>query len=96
MPHGGDPCNIFALHNFQFDAVIRALHGVGHRAALRESRPFRMVFCIVLPGGRLKYVRQAGVVQFEAGCPVRSTGTLQDVTDIRIAQLALEEMAVIR
>ncbi|MDP2262653.1 MAG: histidine kinase dimerization/phospho-acceptor domain-containing protein [Hydrogenophaga sp.] len=63
-----------------------------YRRSLSENLPFDVVFRLVLPGGRIRHVRQVGMAQYEDGRPVRSVGTVQDVTDVRTAQVALQHL----
>ena len=47
---------------------------------------------VVLPDGSIKHVHALGIFELENGEPVRCQGTLQDVTEVRSAQLALQDL----
>jgi signal transduction histidine kinase len=63
-----------------------------YEAAVRERKPFNHVHRLLFPGGRVKYVRQQGVTEYEGDQPLRSLGTVQDITEVRTVQLALEQL----
>lgn len=63
-----------------------------YRTAQRDGLPFDVVHRMVMPGGGVKHVRQVGMTQIENGRAVRSMGTVQDVTAVRTAQLALQQL----
>ena len=63
-----------------------------YRAAKRDGLPYDVVHRVVVPGGRVKHVREVGMTQIENGRAVRSVGTVQDVTEVRTAQLALQQL----
>jgi signal transduction histidine kinase len=63
-----------------------------YETAVRERKPYNHVHRLLFPGGRVKYVRQQGVTEYQDDRPVRSLGTVQDITEVRTAQLALEQL----
>jgi signal transduction histidine kinase len=63
-----------------------------YETSVRERQPYNHVHRLLLPGGRVKYVRQRGMTEYEAGRPVRSMGTVMDITDMRNAQAALQQL----
>jgi PAS domain S-box-containing protein len=60
--------------------------------ALRTRRPYDFVHRVVLPDGRLKYVRELCETEYDGDRPVRSMGTVQDITDVRTAENALQRL----
>ncbi|MGE4497576.1 MAG: PAS domain-containing protein [Deferribacterales bacterium] len=61
--------------------------------ALREKKSFSEEHVLNIPGEEHKHVHIRGsVITGENGAPAAFIGTLQDVTDIRNAQLALDRM----
>lgn len=63
-----------------------------YRAAQRDGLPYDVVHRVVVQGGRVKHVREVGMTHIENGRAVRRVGTVQDVTEVRTAQLALEQL----
>jgi signal transduction histidine kinase len=63
-----------------------------YEIAVRERQPYNHVHRLLLPGGRVKYVRQRGVTDYDGERPVRSMGTVQDVTEMRTTQQALQRL----
>ena len=61
-------------------------------ASVRDRRTYNVVHRLLLPGGRVKFVRQRGVTHYEGERAVRSMGTVQDVTEMRTTQLALQQL----
>lgn len=61
-------------------------------ASVMACSSVELVHRIVMPSGAVKYLRVQSVVQGENGVPVRGSATVQDVTEVREAQLALERM----
>lgn len=63
-----------------------------YEAAVRERRPYNHVHRLLFADGRVKYVRERGATEYEDDQPVRSLGTVQDITEVRTVQLALEQL----
>lgn len=62
-------------------------------AALADCSNFEVVVRLMLPHGRMKFAQLRGTVQGDAeGRPVRVSGTLQDITEQKQAELALREL----
>ncbi|MGS5085030.1 ATP-binding protein [Hydrogenophaga sp. A37] len=61
-------------------------------ASVRDRRTYNVVHRLLLPGGRVKYVRERGVTEYDGDRPVRSMGTVLDITEVRTAQLALKQL----
>ncbi|MFZ2828315.1 ATP-binding protein [Hydrogenophaga sp.] len=70
----------------------RALVQQALDASIRDRRTYNVVHRVLLPGGRVKYVRERGVTEYEGDRPVRSMGTVLDITEVRTAQLALQQL----
>lgn len=56
-------------------------------ARARELRD--LVHRLRMPDGRIKHVRHSGYTEYEDGRPVRSVGTVQDISSVREAEEAL-------
>lgn len=70
----------------------RSMVGQAFESSIKERQPYNVVHRLLLPGGRIKYVRGRGVTEYEGEQAVRSRGTVQDVTEVRLAQQALQQL----
>ena len=61
-------------------------------ASDKDRRTYNVVHRVLLPGGRVKYVRERGATEYDGDRPVRSMGTVLDITEVRTAQLALQQL----
>ena len=61
-------------------------------ASVKDRRTYNVVHRVLLPGGRVKYVRERGATEYDGDRPVRSMGTVLDITEVRTAQLALQQL----
>jgi PAS domain S-box-containing protein len=68
----------------------RAMVRQTFEASIKEHQPYNVVHRLLLPGGRVKWVRERGVTEYRGEQAVRSRGTVQDVTEVRQAQQALQ------
>ena len=60
---------------------------------LKHQQPYDLVHRLLLPDGRIKYVREHCETSFhEDGSPLISRGTVQDVTQLNRAELELERL----
>jgi signal transduction histidine kinase len=64
----------------------------GLEASIRNCESVEFIHRIVVPEGCVKYLRVQSVVEGESGKPVRGSATVQDITEVRVAQLALKDM----
>ncbi len=56
--------------------------------------PYEITHRLLMPDGRIKWVQTRCITDFDAaGKPLRSKGTVQDITENRLAQIALQESA---
>jgi len=71
----------------------RALVQEGVDKALRRERDYAIDHRIVLPDGSKRLVHERAVVEWdETGAPVRMIGTVQDVTEARLAERELQRL----
>lgn len=63
-----------------------------YESSVRERKPYNHVHRLLFPGGRVKFVRQQGRTEYDGDRPVRSLGTVQDITEVRMAQRALQQL----
>ena len=76
-----------AIHPGDRDAVNAA-----YRQSLENRQPYGMTHRLQMPDGRIKYVHEQGESFFDAnGKPLRSSGTVQDITEREQAALLLAE-----
>lgn len=100
---------IFEIDQSQFpasyDALLNAIHPDDREAviqnytdSLEKRKPYNIVHRLRMSDGRIKWVREHGTSDFDAnGKPIRSSGTVQDITErkqveieLRIAATAFE------
>ena len=60
--------------------------------AIKEGIGLDIAHRVVLPDGSVKHVHALGIFENENGEPVRCQGSVQDVTEVRAAQLAMEQL----
>jgi PAS domain S-box-containing protein len=60
--------------------------------SLKQRTPFDVVHRLLMPDGRIKYVRESGLSEFEGERVVRSLGTVQDITEVRMAEEKLKRL----
>ncbi|MGE0349337.1 sensor histidine kinase [Hydrogenophaga sp.] len=63
-----------------------------YNESVRTRQPYDVVHRLLMKDGRIKHVRQCGFSQYEGDRAVHSTGTVQDVTDLRTAQESLKRL----
>ncbi|MDE2625234.1 MAG: EAL domain-containing protein [Betaproteobacteria bacterium] len=62
--------------------------------SLKNRTPYDIIHRLQFPDGRVKYVQERCETEYDdAGLPVRSTGTVQDITLQRRAELDMQETA---
>jgi diguanylate cyclase (GGDEF)-like protein/PAS domain S-box-containing protein len=90
-PPVGSSYDVFfnTIHPADKDIVKTALD-----RALRRGKPFNVDHRIVLPNGNERSVHQQAELLFaESGKPLRMTGTVQDVTDRKMAEEQIRTLA---
>jgi PAS domain S-box-containing protein len=90
-----DPACVAATYD-QFLALVhpddRDFVRRSFRASLADRQPYEVVHRLLMPDGRLKWVDGRFETSYDAaGRPIRSAGTVQDVTDRVIADRGLHE-----
>ena len=77
-----------AIHPDDRDAVNAA-----YSRSLQTREPYQITHRLLMPDGRIKYVTERSASYFNAeGKPIRSVGTVQDVTELKQAELALKQL----
>lgn len=62
-----------------------------YQAALATRQPYEVEHRMMMPDGRIKQIRERGETFYdEAGKPLRSIGTAQDITDIRLLESQMQ------
>jgi diguanylate cyclase (GGDEF)-like protein/PAS domain S-box-containing protein len=80
-----------------YEAFLDAIHpedrervNQAYRDALTQRMPYEITHRLRMPDGRVKWVNERGETQYDAhGRPLRSSGTVQDVTARKLAEDAL-------
>jgi PAS domain S-box-containing protein len=62
-----------------------------YQASIEQGTGYETSYRICLPGDRIKHLRVKGETEWRDGRPVRTVGMVLDVTDITLAQQALQE-----
>lgn len=83
-----------------YEAFLNAIHPEDRDAvnaayvhSLQTREPYEMTHRLLMPDGRVKYVTERCASYFDTGNrPVRSVGTVQDVTELKQAELALKQL----
>jgi two-component system, cell cycle sensor histidine kinase and response regulator CckA len=63
------------------------------RAAVRAGTPFEMEHRLLLPDGRVKVLQERGEIEFLAGAPRRTIGSVQDITELRVVEEEQQKLA---
>ena len=82
-----------------YDAFLAAIHpadrdavNAAYTQSLATQKPYGITHRLLMPDGRIKYVHEQCESFFDAdGKPLRSVGTVQDITERKLAELELEQ-----
>lgn len=78
---------LLRVHPEDQDLFLKALAD-----AFKLREPFAPEYRIILPQGGTRYVRASGLYEYDAdGNPLRTVGTVQDITAQKLSLMALEE-----
>lgn len=80
-----------------YEGFLKAIHpddreqvGLAYTESLRNRTPYNITHRLIMPDGRVKYVREKCETQYdESGKPLRSIGTIQDITERHTAAIEL-------
>lgn len=89
-----DPSEAPSYKHF-IDAVHpddRALVNRTYKISVEGRKPYDVVHRLLMSDGRVKHARAAGFTQFDGDQPARSVGTLQDITEVHMAEEALRKL----
>jgi signal transduction histidine kinase len=88
-----------AVHQATYQGFLDVVHPddrervrAGFDASVQRREPYDEVHRLLLPDGTLKYAHQLGITDYEGDRPLRTQGTVQDITAMREAQLALQDL----
>jgi PAS domain S-box-containing protein len=88
-----DPAQVGASHEVFLTVVHpddRTLVADAYERSLRDRTPYAIEHRLLMPDGRAKYVAGlAHTVYADSGAPLRTLGTLQDISDRKLAELQL-------
>ena len=78
---------INTVHSDDRDKLIKT-----YRDSLATHSPYEIIYRLKMTGGRIKYVRGKSESYYDDnGNPIRSMGTIQDITDIYLAEQELHQ-----
>jgi PAS domain S-box-containing protein len=89
---------LFEIDPAQFGASYEAFLAVVHpddrqlvdetyRRSVRDRTPYAVEHRLLMPDGRVKHVVEQGQTSYaDGGAPLRSTGTVQDISDRKLAE----------
>lgn len=63
-----------------------------YKQSVATRQPYDVVHRLLMPDGRVKHVREHGMSEFDNDRLVRSVGTVQDITEVRMAEEALKRL----
>jgi PAS domain S-box-containing protein len=63
-----------------------------YAASMTKRRPYDLVHRLRMRDGRIKHVRNTGLSEFNGDRVVRSLGTVQDITEVRMAEEKLQRL----
>lgn len=98
--------DLFEVDPASFEATYEAFLGFVHpddrdaldaayRKSVESREPYTLTHRLRMPDGRVKWVKELGRTSYaDDGTPIRSVGTVQDVTDLKMAEQELRERNV--
>lgn len=83
-----------------YEAFLNAIHpedrdtvNTAYTRSLQTQEPYEITHRLLMPDGRIKYVTERCASYFDTeGKPIRSVGTVQDVTVLKKTELALKQL----
>jgi PAS domain S-box-containing protein len=83
-----------------YEAFLNAIHpddrdavNAAYSRSLQTQEPYEITHRLLMPDGRVKYVTERCASYFDTdGKPIRSVGTVQDVTELKLTELALKQL----
>ncbi|MFK5954304.1 MAG: ABC transporter substrate binding protein [Desulfobacterium sp.] len=77
-----------SIHPEDKDAVIKA-----YKDSIKTKKPYAITHKLLMPDGRVKYVHECCKTEYdESGNPVKSIGTIQDITERKKAEKEQEKL----
>ena len=70
----------------------RALVADAYQRSVDARETYDLVHRLLMADGRIKHVRVSGFTEFDGDLPLRSVGTVQDITEVHTAQEALKRL----
>jgi PAS domain S-box-containing protein len=84
-----------------YDAFVNTIHpedrelvDQAYRSSVANRKYYEIDHRLLMPDGRIKYVRERGQTFYDGDTPTRSFGTVQDITERKHAETALRESEV--
>ena len=70
----------------------RALVQQAYETSVKERKPYNVEHRLLFPDGRVKHVREQGRTEYDGDQPLRSIGTVLDITEVSAARTALQHL----
>ncbi len=94
--------NIFEIDRNRFratyEAFLNAVHpedremvDKAYRHSLQTRTPYDIIHRLKMADGRIKYVREVCTTYYDGDRPIRSVGTIQDMTQLHRSRIKLQE-----
>lgn len=85
------------LHKSTYVSFLKLVHPEDRKAvnstylySIIHHEPYDFEHRLLFPDGRVKYVHQRGITEYDGDCPILSRGTVQDITDRKQLQFDME------
>ncbi len=70
----------------------RALVQQVYETSVKKRKPYNVVHRLLFSDGRVKHVREQGRTEYDGDRPLRSIGTVLDITEVSAARMALQRL----
>lgn len=71
----------------------RELVNKTYRKSVQQAIPYEIVHRLLMPDGRVKIVQVRGETEYKDGRPVRSYGSMQDITEVKLVEEEQHKLA---
>ena len=93
-----DPANSLGIHEFFLEMIHpddRQMVDKAYRDSVAKRTPYEIEHRLLMPDGRIKIIQECAVTLFDdAGTPLRSIGTAQDISGLRHMESQMQLLGV--